>query len=150
VLLVRNSGHLLEKDELLSMLWPDSFVEEGNLSNSIFVLQKALGEDPAYIETVAKRGYRFVGAVRQLHAAAPLREKPLEGHRQLPNKGSVAWRPGFFVIAAIAVDLVLPVVGAVLWYSQPRPPAVTNVVRISNDGKAKSPMEAPVTDGLYL
>lgn len=66
VLLVRNSGHLLEKDELIRMLWPDSFVEEGNLSNNIFVLRKALGENPAYIETVPKRGYRFVGAVRQL------------------------------------------------------------------------------------
>ena len=38
LLLVRNSGHLLEKDELLSMLWPDSFVEEGSLSNNIFLL----------------------------------------------------------------------------------------------------------------
>src|SRR5579862_5898844 len=65
VLLVRNSGHLLEKDELIRMLWPDSFVEEGNLSNNIFVLRKALGEDPPYIETIPKRGYRFVGAVRQ-------------------------------------------------------------------------------------
>src|SRR4029077_4235795 len=69
VLLVRNSGHLLEKDELLRMLWPDSFVEEGNLSNNIFILRKALGEDPPYIETVPKRGYRFVGAVRQLPSA---------------------------------------------------------------------------------
>ena len=65
-LLVRNSGHLLEKDELIRALWPDSFVEEGNLSNNIFVLRKALGEDPPYIETIPKRGYRFVGAVRQL------------------------------------------------------------------------------------
>jgi TolB-like protein/DNA-binding winged helix-turn-helix (wHTH) protein len=64
-LLVRNSGHLLEKDELIRQLWPDSFVEEGNLSNNIFVLRKALGEDPQYIETVPKRGYRFVGAVRR-------------------------------------------------------------------------------------
>ena len=62
VLLVRNSGHLLGKEELIRTLWPDSFVEEGNLSNNIFVLRKALGEDPHYIETVPKRGYRFVGA----------------------------------------------------------------------------------------
>ena len=61
LVLVRNSGHLLEKDELISTLWPDSFVEEGSLSNNIFLLRKALGEDPAYIETVPRRGYRFVG-----------------------------------------------------------------------------------------
>jgi DNA-binding winged helix-turn-helix (wHTH) protein/Tol biopolymer transport system component len=66
VFLVRNSGHLLEKDQLIRTLWPDSFVEEGNLTSNISLLRKALGDDPAYIETVPKRGYRFVGAVHQL------------------------------------------------------------------------------------
>lgn len=70
VILVRNSGHLLEKDDLIRMLWPDTFVEEGSLSNNIFLLRKALGEDPAFIETVPRRGYRFVGAVQQLPPAA--------------------------------------------------------------------------------
>jgi len=72
-LLVQNSGHLLEKDELIRLLWPDSFVEEGNLSSNIFHLRKALGENPQYIETVPRRGYRFVGAVRQLPNAEALR-----------------------------------------------------------------------------
>lgn len=77
VLLVRNSGHLLEKDELIRTLWPDSFVEEGNLSNNIFVLRRALGEDARYIETIPKRGYRFVGAVRQLPSpSARLKDRP--------------------------------------------------------------------------
>ena len=66
VLMVRNSGHLMEKDELIRALWPDSFVEEGSLSNNIFLLRKALGEDPQYIETVPKRGYRFLGQVQCL------------------------------------------------------------------------------------
>src|SRR5215469_16790799 len=77
VLLVRNSGHLLEKDKLIRTLWPDSFVEEGNLSNSIFVLRKALGEDHQYVETIPKRGYRFVGAVRQL--PRPVSRSPERG-----------------------------------------------------------------------
>jgi TolB-like protein/DNA-binding winged helix-turn-helix (wHTH) protein/Flp pilus assembly protein TadD len=71
VVLVRNSGHLLEKDELLKTLWPNTFVEEGSLSNNIFLLRKALGEDSAFIETIPRRGYRFVGAVRQFPRAAP-------------------------------------------------------------------------------
>src|SRR6266481_8850848 len=71
LLLVRNSGHLLQKNELITMLWPNTFVEEGSLSNNIFLLRKALGGDPAFIETVPRRGYRFVGAVRQLPHAAP-------------------------------------------------------------------------------
>jgi TolB-like protein/DNA-binding winged helix-turn-helix (wHTH) protein len=81
VLLVRKSGHLLEKDELIRAVWPDSFVEEGNLSNNIFVLRKALGENPPYIETVPKRGYRFVGAVRQLPSA----EKALGERREFAS-----------------------------------------------------------------
>src|SRR5271167_349067 len=71
LLLVRNSGHLMEKDELIAMLWPDTFVEEGSLSNNVFLLRKALGEDTEFIETVPRRGYRFVGAVRQFPHAAP-------------------------------------------------------------------------------
>jgi TolB-like protein/DNA-binding winged helix-turn-helix (wHTH) protein/Tfp pilus assembly protein PilF len=79
LLLVRNSGHLLEKDKLISMLWPETFVEEGSLSNNIFLLRKALGENPAYIETVPRRGYRFVGAVRQFPQAATTQgEEPPE------------------------------------------------------------------------
>lgn len=65
LLLVRNSGHLLEKDDLIKALWPNTFVEEGSLSNNIFLLRKALGDDPTFIETVPRRGYRFVGAVRE-------------------------------------------------------------------------------------
>jgi TolB-like protein/DNA-binding winged helix-turn-helix (wHTH) protein len=77
--LVRNSGHLLEKDELIRMLWPDTFVEEGCLSNNIFLLRKALGDNPEYIETVPRRGYRFVGNVRgSLNCVPPSSEKSQE------------------------------------------------------------------------
>jgi TolB-like protein/DNA-binding winged helix-turn-helix (wHTH) protein len=80
-LLVRNSGHLLEKDLLIRTLWPDSFVEEGNLTNNIFLLRKALGQDPEYIETVPKKGYRFVGAVRRLPTAELARPERSASHR---------------------------------------------------------------------
>jgi DNA-binding winged helix-turn-helix (wHTH) protein/TolB-like protein/Flp pilus assembly protein TadD len=64
--LVQQSGRLLEKDDLLKLVWPDSIVEEGNLTNNIFVLRKALGEsaEQKYIETIPKRGYRFIAPVR--------------------------------------------------------------------------------------
>jgi len=64
--LVTNSGHVIGKEELMKSLWPDSFVEEANLSHHIFTLRKALGEDPGgsrYIETIPRRGYRFVAKV---------------------------------------------------------------------------------------
>ena len=67
VRLVMNAGQLIKRDELLKEVWPDTFVEESNLSQTIFTLRKALGDDrtePRYIETVPRRGYRFVAAVR--------------------------------------------------------------------------------------
>src|ERR1700719_4608315 len=73
VVLVENRGHLLEKDELLRKVWPDTFVEESNLAQHISVLRKALqeGEDsPRYIETVPTRGYRFVAQVREVGGMA--------------------------------------------------------------------------------
>jgi TolB-like protein/DNA-binding winged helix-turn-helix (wHTH) protein/tetratricopeptide (TPR) repeat protein len=116
-LLVRNSGRVLEKDELISMLWPDTFVEEGSLSNHIFLLRKALGEDPAFIETVPRRGYRFVGAVRQFPVApAAHPEKPPEVGApiiaSLPAKARRSWRSRAALgIAAIAVVASLAAAG---------------------------------------
>jgi DNA-binding winged helix-turn-helix (wHTH) protein len=65
--LVMNAGQLIKKDQLLKEVWPDTFVEESNLSQTIFTLRKALGDDrsePRYIETVPRRGYRFIAEVR--------------------------------------------------------------------------------------
>ncbi len=67
--LVANRGHLVEKDELMALLWPDTAVEENNLNKYISALRKALDEgDPkhSYIETVPKLGYRFVAPVNEL------------------------------------------------------------------------------------
>lgn len=64
--LVENSGQVMGKDELLRKVWRDSFVEEANLSNNVFLLRRVLGEDKGgrkYIETVPRRGYRFVAEV---------------------------------------------------------------------------------------
>ncbi|HZR28936.1 MAG TPA: winged helix-turn-helix domain-containing protein [Terriglobales bacterium] len=68
LLFVQNSGRLLEKEELMKALWPESFVEEGNLSQNIFVLRKTLGNDQSgnsFIQTIPRRGYKFVAPVRQ-------------------------------------------------------------------------------------
>ena len=69
VALVKNSGRLLPKDELIRTLWPDSFVEEGTLARNISDLRRILGESAGevrYIETVPKAGYRFVAPVTQV------------------------------------------------------------------------------------
>ena len=67
--LVDRSGHLVEKEELLKAVWPGAFVEEGNLAVTVSLVRKALNDDRGhhrYIETVSKRGYRFVADVKRL------------------------------------------------------------------------------------
>lgn len=67
IALVERSGHLVAKDELMELVWADSYVEEANIARVIHMLRKALGEDDhgnRFIETVAKSGYRFVADVR--------------------------------------------------------------------------------------
>ena len=69
VVLVQHQGRLLEKDELMKELWPDTFVEEGNLAFNVSIVRKALGEEQSeqrYIETVPKKGYRFAAPVTEL------------------------------------------------------------------------------------
>ena len=77
VLLIEAGGRLLTKDDLMKALWPDTFVLEANLSQTIFTLRKALGEsggEQRYIVTVPGRGYRFGGSVEEvssLEASSP-------------------------------------------------------------------------------
>ena len=70
LLLVQRRGALLEREELLKTVWPDTFVEENNLTHYISMLRKALGDGEngnSFIETVPKLGYRFVANVREIH-----------------------------------------------------------------------------------
>jgi TolB-like protein/DNA-binding winged helix-turn-helix (wHTH) protein/Tfp pilus assembly protein PilF len=75
--LVERSGHIVERDELIEKVWPDCFVEEGNLTVTISMLRKVLeaseNEDP-YIETVPRRGYRFTAEVREV--------QPIDGGKE--------------------------------------------------------------------
>jgi len=73
LVLVQNSGHLVDKDELLRRVWPDTFVEEGNLTKNIFALRKILEggrKGEKFIETIPKLGYRFVAPVKELREPA--------------------------------------------------------------------------------
>jgi DNA-binding winged helix-turn-helix (wHTH) protein len=67
LVLIRNKKEVVTKDELMRAVWPDTFVEEANLSRNIFLLRKALGEslqDHQYVVTVPGRGYRFAEEVQ--------------------------------------------------------------------------------------
>ncbi|HYO99402.1 MAG TPA: winged helix-turn-helix domain-containing protein [Pyrinomonadaceae bacterium] len=69
LLLIQNGGQIVEKETFMSVVWPNSFVEESNLTVSISMLRKALGDNHGthrYVETVSGRGYRFAARVRSV------------------------------------------------------------------------------------
>ncbi|CAN5736881.1 hypothetical protein BH24ACI2_BH24ACI2_15010 [soil metagenome] len=77
-ILTENAGRLLEKDELMQKIWQDRFVEESNLTFNIKMLRRALGDNaaqPAFIETVPRRGYRFIAEVRETNNENALKNR---------------------------------------------------------------------------
>jgi len=92
LVLVQNSGQVISKDGLMKKVWPDSFVEEGNLTQNISLLRKALGEGQngnQYIETVARRGYRFVAPVHEAGAAGGFNNVSTATHTEVqPTTGT--------------------------------------------------------------
>ena len=77
-LLIERSGHLVRKDELLETIWADSFVEEQNITRVIHTLRRALAENDngvKFIETVARKGYRFVADVTESREGAEPEQK---------------------------------------------------------------------------
>ncbi|MBV8834665.1 MAG: winged helix-turn-helix domain-containing protein [Acidobacteriaceae bacterium] len=95
VLLVRNQGRLVTKDQIMQAIWPGSFVEEANITVLISTLRKVLGETEAndpYIKTVPKKGYRFTASVK---IAEQAHSDPIP-HAPVPNeapKDTIAVEP---------------------------------------------------------
>ena len=87
LLLVRNPGHLMRKEDLMTALWPDSFVEEVSLASKISLLRKVLegaGAGGPYIQTVPKLGYRFLPAVTRTWASSPAAGTPIQAAEEAP------------------------------------------------------------------
>jgi TolB-like protein/DNA-binding winged helix-turn-helix (wHTH) protein/Tfp pilus assembly protein PilF len=107
VALVNSRGRLLEKDELLKQVWPDTFVEESSLAQHVSMLRKALqdGEGGAtYIDTVPKRGYRFIAPVSEVTRAGPEIASPRgSGASTQKSRRAGLWTA---LIAGVAVLLV--------------------------------------------
>ncbi len=101
IALVRSKGELLNKDELLKTIWPDRLVDESNLTQNIYLLRKTLGKAPDgkdYIETVPRRGYRFVGELRPT-AGAP--QTNSSGQPALPvGRSRWLWLVGVVLMAS--------------------------------------------------
>ena len=80
--LIQHRGRVNKKDEIMSSVWPDTFVEESNLAQNIFLLRRALGEEKnehRYIVTIPGVGYRFVAPVREIDEPHARREEAADG-----------------------------------------------------------------------
>jgi eukaryotic-like serine/threonine-protein kinase len=129
--LVRHRDRTVTKEELLAMVWPESFVTEESLTQNIFILRRVLGDDSSkskFITTIARRGYRFVAEVNEVVVRNEL----------APERGHLAPKAGEsdpeLVTAPVPANLPAPVLevqrGLASWGGLSRPPRWTLVAGI--------------------
>lgn len=127
--LVKNAGRTLTKDELLDEVWGNSFVEEANLSQTVFVLRKALDDDrrePKFILTVPNKGYQFIARIEEIpdelpEIVADTRTEPQDSRTTEPRQ-----RPKMLVIA-VGVLAVLSL--GSYWLTRPTEPTSIREIR---------------------
>lgn len=176
--LIEREGGVVSKDELMQAVWPDTAVEEGNLSQNLYVLRKALGstaDGQPFIETLRRRGYRFTGDVRstQPHFRKEDVARPLLVERSDNIYSVVDWRrekagdransanrvrSGWFAPIIISVLLLLAAVGFAIFRfssgvrtsgnSAAIPFRGKDIVRVTNSGRTKRAAISP--DGRYV
>ncbi len=115
VALIRHRDRVVEKDELMKLVWPDAFVSDDSLTQNISMLRKALGDDssqPQFIATIPRRGYRFIGTLEE--AAEPVPVQAPESPVPLPtaptpatDTAKRAWRPLVWAAGVAAVLLLV-------------------------------------------
>jgi len=175
LVLVRNAGRLVGKGDLMQEVWPDAFVEEVNLAKNIFVLRHALGDGEharEYIETVPKRGYRFVASVREcvgeseegggfspaelapskeiiehIGARTPAELKPRPSSAVFQQPTRIQRRP--WRLATLLIAIALALAAGLLWLSSTPPPAVLKITQITHFGRV-APASRLVTDGARI
>ena len=141
LVLVENNGHIVGKEELLEKVWPGVFIEEGNLARHVFNLRQVLGEGPdgrKWIETVPKRGYRFVGLLEQHDepTPAPL-VTPVTPDQSLVPQSTKRGRTLLWPLVALLVAAAI-VLGSRAWMARIPPSrqvmlAVLPFVNLSGD-----------------
>src|SRR5882672_5201453 len=120
--LVERRGDVVDKETLLKEIWPDTFVEEGSLTRNVYVLRKVFADQSSgteWIETIPKRGYRFVGPVEELgQAAAATMPAPDSAESKFVTPGpdkSQFLRPGQRTFAALLATAVIVVAGYMVY-----------------------------------
>ena len=171
LVLIKHDGEVVTKDELMSSLWPNTVVEESNLSQNLYLLRRALGinkDGQPFVETLRRRGYRFCGdiAYTQPYAENGSKPRPIQISR-VDNIYSVAdWnresppstrsgRSNWRLAAAFAVGAILLIAGGFALFrgsarTNTSAPAfeIRGVERLTTSGQTKQAAVSP--DGRYL
>lgn len=139
--LVERPGEVVSKDDLLRAIWPDTFVEESNLTQNVSVLRKALG-GAAYIETIPKRGYRFVSSVLTAPAGGPAGPGPEPINT--PQRRKRRWR--LWALAAAVVLVLTP--GFVLLRQYITRPVIRSLAVLPLKNLSGDPAQDYFADGI--
>ena len=155
LVLVQRSGQVVLKDDLMNLLWPDTFVEESNLGQHVFQLRKALG-DPSYIVTVPGRGYQFAPTVRAIPATesqeaaveSPPSQIAVEDDVQKhPPAPAPRFRRRHFVVVVAALVVMVAVAAMTIRLSPS--PRVFRIRQITHSGRIE-PYGKVLSDGSRL
>lgn len=156
--LVERHGRIVDKKELMEAVWPDTFVEEVSLARNVSVLRRILsdGEDAhSYIETIPKRGYRFVAPVAETadrRSKPALADSPLEGLRAKTDDQVAqlsATKGRWLVLTLASIALVFGATAALVLWPRDAVPHVVHTVQITTFGRAADPL-AVGGDRLFL
>ena len=165
LVLVENRGHVVEKNDLMQKVWNDVAVEENNLTQSISALRKILGDNlngPKFIETIPKRGYRFVAPVKEISEEETGSDRPsvtnLSEREHLGAVlpvGGISQKRALRIAPAIVVGTILLVlVGLVVmwrsWTRWGRHVQLTETQLTTNSSEASVTAAAISPDGKYL
>jgi DNA-binding winged helix-turn-helix (wHTH) protein len=150
LVLLMQRGEVVSKQELMERVWPDSFVEEGNLTQNIFLLRRELGKTPEgedYIQTVPKRGYRMNVTVKESTrfggmegASASVAGDGNAGAVREARTGSASgmnWRVAAWPAVAMLLAIALGLGAIALWRVASIRPRVSGYVQITRDGALK-------------
>lgn len=141
-LLVKNSGHVVSKDTVLSEVWNDVAVEEATVARTVWLIRQALGDNPhahEFIQTIPKLGYRFVGDVRNIEtgdasSSTTNGHHAITGQAQVSNgevvgQGPVQTKLAVPIAFAAAMIVVIATVG--FYYLAPRSSAYNGTPSIA-------------------
>ena len=139
-ILLARPGEIVTREELQKQLWPDTFVDaERNLNTAINKIREALGDSadsPRFVETVPRRGYRFIGEIRQEPVAVAIPPSSA-----VPRVNRRTWSIWIVIVGFAALAFI----AAVYWSRPPlpRPPRVLRYAQLTNDPRPKVLLNFP-------